>query len=374
MWRVAVGTGIKILKSRWVPSIPGGRPLILRNHPPSDYVNCLIDSASQNWNVELVNHCFLPDDAKAILSLPIRHNSGSDKLFWSESRNGVYSVKLGYEIALSHNGIYSEMTSSSVGPNLMWKDLWKLDLPPKIIHFLWGCCHNILPCPDNLSRRKIPTPNTCVFCGGEGSSLIHILKQCRKAKRRWKLIDLSSKPYKIEDNTPLEWITAVFHELSKSEFSLFSSAIWMMWFNHNQVRHGEHPMEDSTIIRGANKAIEKPFNPPNSPNEKVNNVLKWTPPPAGYVKLNCDASFRENGDYCAVGFIARNELEKVLMSGACPVGNCWSVLHAELLAILNGVYFAMESGFHNLLVASDCKQAVDSILIKNDDSYVDVVA
>ncbi|WCJ39223.1 Ribonuclease H-like superfamily protein [Euphorbia peplus] len=147
-----------------------------------------------------------------------------------------------------------------------------------------------------------------------------------------------------------------------------------MWFDHNQVRHGEHPMEDSAIIRGANKAIEKPFNPPNSPNEKVNNVLKWTPPPAGYVKLNCDASFRENGDYCAVGFIARNELGEVLMSGACPVGNCWSVLHAELLAILNGVYFAMESGFHNLLVASDCKQVVHSILIKNDNSYVDVVA
>ncbi|WCJ18132.1 hypothetical protein M5689_000508 [Euphorbia peplus] len=133
-------------------------------------------------------------------------------------------------------------------------------------------------------------------------------------------------------------------------------------------------MEDSVIIRGANKAIEKPFDPPNSPNENVNNVLKWTPPPAGIIKLNYDASVRENGGYCAAGFIARNELGEVLMSGVCPVGNCWSVLHAELSAILNGVYFALESGFHNLLVASDCKQVVDSILIKNDNSYVDVVA
>ncbi|WCJ39879.1 hypothetical protein M5689_020830 [Euphorbia peplus] len=280
----------------------------------------------------------------------------------------------GYQTTLSLNDISSDMTSSSVGPNLMWKHLWKLDLPPKIIHFLWGCCHNILPRPDNLSRRKIPASNTCVFCGGEGRSLIHILKQCCNAKRIWKLIDLSSKPYKIEGKTPFEWITAVFYELPKLEFSLFSSVIWMMWFDHNRVGRGEHPMEDSVIIRGANKAIEKSFNPPNSPNENVNNVLKWTSPPAGIIKLNCDASVRESGGYCAAGFIGRNELGEVLMSGACPVGNCWSVLHAELLAILNGVYFAMESGFHNLLVASDCKQVVDSILIKNDNSYVDVVA
>ncbi|WCJ31405.1 hypothetical protein M5689_012902 [Euphorbia peplus] len=184
MWRVTVGTCIKILKFRWVPSIPGCRPLILLNHPPSDYVNCLIDSGSQNWNFELVNHCCLLDDAKAIRSLPIRHNSGLDKLFWPESRNGVYSVKLGYQTTLSLNDISSEMTSSFVGPNLKWKHLWKLDLPPKIIHFLWGYCHKIFPCPDNLSRRKIPTSNTCVFSGGEGSSLIHILKQCRNAKRR----------------------------------------------------------------------------------------------------------------------------------------------------------------------------------------------
>lgn len=48
-----------------------------------------------------------------------------------------------------------------------WVALWRLGVPPKLCHFLWKGCRNILAVHNNLRRRGIQLENRCPLCDEE---------------------------------------------------------------------------------------------------------------------------------------------------------------------------------------------------------------
>ncbi|KAK0606351.1 hypothetical protein LWI29_036812 [Acer saccharum] len=85
---------------------------------------------SGNWNVNLVQSCFLVDDVDMILSIPSSRSNVVDSLLWHYEKNGMYSVCNGYWVgrALSSNPCSSGLD----GAISWWKSLWRLKLPQKI--------------------------------------------------------------------------------------------------------------------------------------------------------------------------------------------------------------------------------------------------
>lgn len=66
------------------------------------------------------------------------------------TRNGIYLIKFRYLVAqeMNRNG---ELGRKSVGQSsradnkdLMWRDIWRLKVPPKLCHFVWTGCKIIL--------------------------------------------------------------------------------------------------------------------------------------------------------------------------------------------------------------------------------------
>lgn len=58
-------------------------------------------TASGGWNRTLLDHSFYDEDCLAILSIPLPSIGHlEDKHFWFSSKNGKYSVKIGYRLAL----------------------------------------------------------------------------------------------------------------------------------------------------------------------------------------------------------------------------------------------------------------------------------
>lgn len=51
---------------------------------------------SEGWNEERLHMIFPVVDAEAILNNPLNKQGGDDLRFWNGSKNGKYSVKLGY--------------------------------------------------------------------------------------------------------------------------------------------------------------------------------------------------------------------------------------------------------------------------------------
>ncbi|XP_065866339.1 uncharacterized protein [Euphorbia lathyris] len=266
------------------------------------------------------------------------------------------------------------MPGGSKGPRRLWKHLWKLNLPLKVIHLVWSCCKKFLPCAENLIRMKLPVSGLCIFCGLNCVSLIHLMKYCMFSRRRWKLDGFSVKIYKIDGESCLDWIEAVCNAVSMVDFSRFCAILWMLWFDHNRVNHGERPLEDRAFMAGVdNVVVEVADRGGEQRRQRREGMVLWLAPVDSIIKLNCDAAFFADGGWGFAGFLVRDFRGDVLMCGTCPLGRCWSALHAELLAILNGLVFASHCGIERIVVSSDCEVAVEAILAARDVSYMDVV-
>ena len=65
------------------------------------------------------------------------------------------------------------------------KDLWDLDIPSKIKHFLWRASNESLPTKKNLFRRQVTRTATCDCCHNGVEDTIHALWECQAIKETW---------------------------------------------------------------------------------------------------------------------------------------------------------------------------------------------
>lgn len=56
--------------------------------------------------------------------------------------------------------------------------IWKLDMLPKIVHFLWLCLHNSVPVKEVLAARGISCDGRCPLCKDHVETISHLLKEC----------------------------------------------------------------------------------------------------------------------------------------------------------------------------------------------------
>jgi len=95
-----------------------------------------------------------------------------------------------------------------------------------------------------------------------------------------------------------------------------------------------------------------------APNSKpgggiLRKVRRWERPPEGVLKLNCDASFYEEGNYGGWGFIIRDSDGDVVLAGWGRVNHLLNPLQAKIIACLQGVQAASNLGIAHLIVETD---------------------
>ena len=69
--------------------------------------------------------------------------------------------------------------------DVVWRDIWNLKVPPKLCHFIWKGCRNILAVRQNLQQAGIRLENTCPFCEEEVETQFHIFFRCPFARAFW---------------------------------------------------------------------------------------------------------------------------------------------------------------------------------------------
>ena len=129
-WRIGNDNSTRIFKDAWLPNSNEGRILFHRGVlAPDATVDTLIDSHSRWWNLNLIDQCFFPPDAKIIKSLPLCIIPQSDSLVWPAERSGQFLVKLGYKC------LCEDLQASESDPESMevyrglWKGVWRLNVP-----------------------------------------------------------------------------------------------------------------------------------------------------------------------------------------------------------------------------------------------------
>lgn len=81
---------------------------------------------------------------------------------------------------------YHALTNETVArePGI-WGKIWKINCPQRIRSFLWLCVHGKLLTNVERARRSLAQHVDCERCGTLEESLLHVLRDCPKARDTW---------------------------------------------------------------------------------------------------------------------------------------------------------------------------------------------
>lgn len=159
-WKVGNGANILVWGSPWInrgddffaqtPVVPGFEDL---------RVHDLFLPNTRRWDRNRITDIFVENEAKAILRTPISPEGIVDRLIWHYTKDGMYSVKSGYNLTISL------VADESLEVTENWNIIWKLNVAPKIKDCLWRIYRNVIPNKVNLFNKHIVADKWCVLCG-----------------------------------------------------------------------------------------------------------------------------------------------------------------------------------------------------------------
>ena len=85
----------------------------------------------------MIDQKIAPYMAQRIKAIPLCKMIQEDCLVWPRSRDGNYSVKIGYQLLGELENREAASGSSSANLRNFWKGIWSLQIPNKIKHFYW---------------------------------------------------------------------------------------------------------------------------------------------------------------------------------------------------------------------------------------------
>jgi hypothetical protein len=134
-WKVGRGFTIPINHPNWFQIKPGAPPH-LKNQVTK--VADLIDQTTASWKPHLIMQLYDRRAYEEILSIPIpklQTPTTIDTLVWSHSLTGDYQVKKAYALLHQSQHLDNASPNSTYPHASLWKSLWKIKLPHKIITF-----------------------------------------------------------------------------------------------------------------------------------------------------------------------------------------------------------------------------------------------
>lgn len=129
-----------------------------------------------NWDFSELSY-LLPSEFEepirdTIIPTTPNTNQNDDTIFWAISSTGTFSTASCYN-DLTKTGLDSKI-------NLNW--LWKINVPEKIIMFLWLCWHERIKCNNLLNHRGMQISESCYKCPNISETPNHILRKCSSAQ------------------------------------------------------------------------------------------------------------------------------------------------------------------------------------------------
>jgi len=91
-------------------------------------------------------------------------------------------------------------------PKPVWKSLWKVNLPMKIITFIWKLLHDSLLVLTNLIRKGIQTVNRCLTFEEGEEKMSHLFLQCPFVRAVWYGSSLGIRTLDLNQLSIKQWL------------------------------------------------------------------------------------------------------------------------------------------------------------------------
>jgi hypothetical protein len=129
---VGDGLSIDMWKDPWVPWLEGFTPKSLHANDPNTpiRVSNLFYASNRSWKTNVLQQLVDQHSLAAILKIPIPMHAPQDKLIWTLSPSGCFSVKSAISSCLAPSNPLTHLNS-------IWHQLWKLKLHERLKVFMW---------------------------------------------------------------------------------------------------------------------------------------------------------------------------------------------------------------------------------------------
>ncbi|CAN6545401.1 unnamed protein product [Malus baccata var. baccata] len=376
-WQILGGQDVRVWVDKWLPSLPMGHPLPFGSVPVSLNlrVSSLICPVSRRWDLNFLLPFLSDSDRTAIEETPIGDLSRKDRIIWGGSRNGIYSVKSGYRWIQSRSLDRRDRRLSTARrvPSVLWKAIWKLEVPPKLRHFLWLTVHNCLPTCEALFRRRSFVSFTCPICLCHDETIEHLFFTCPWVEPIWFGGALTYKIDRDAIHSWVEWLTGVwsysFASSSHAKWlrTYIAYTCWFIWKTRCDFVFNEVPINPSKVLLAISSAVGS-FLAANAflgvsrsgGSGRVDPVSRWCAPSSHLIKINVDASWSKVSKRGFAGVIIRAAEGRFVAAARYPI-SAPSAAAAEALALLRGCELGADLGIHALIIESDSLDAVNCL-------------
>ena len=150
------------------------------------------------WNWNRISFNLLREIKEQICATPMQlWGEKEDTMIWKFTRDGEFSTALAYA-QLKPESIENQIFEGH------W--IWKLNIWPKIMSFLWLCFHDSVPVKQVIAKRGISCDTRCPLCRNGDESLAHMLKECPFALNIWQRVGVPQPLTSLFHLDLLEWL------------------------------------------------------------------------------------------------------------------------------------------------------------------------
>jgi hypothetical protein len=179
----------------------------------------------------------------------------------------------------------------------------------------------------------------------------HLFFKCKLARQVWQQMLLESQRATMGTLSSSREAMAFLLQQKEEIQTQMVIILWSIWTERNCIREEGRRRSAESLVRSiriyADEVIRTQV---QEKRRKEPNLAAWSRPPADYLKLNCDGSFRSADQSGSWGFIIIRDWEgDVVLTGRGRVNHLLSALHAELVACLQGVQAALNLGSGKLM-------------------------
>ncbi|XP_043694642.1 uncharacterized protein LOC122645400 [Telopea speciosissima] len=368
--------GTLVWADPWLPAGPLGVQCILLAEALGrslfDRVGMLLVSGN-SW-VNPNDDPVISNRWEEIVGTKVHSHLQEDLVIWTPSANGLFTLRSAWDAVRTRSD------------KLAWCNLvWFPSSQPRFSFITWLACLGRLTTRWLLAQWGMLVDTSCVLCRNGVDCLDHLLFQCAFSAVVWKDI-LSLNGFRREPmcswQEELQWLGT--HSSGDSipsrirRFS-FTSTVYRLWQERNSRLFSSCSNYEKSVIQRIITDTQGAFS--NCPKVCMDSMWNrsffrdwginvslvhpkvsyhvWSPPPLGWVAINCDGSVKQDrGGYDAIG---RDHLGNPLFAiagGAREV----SIVHMELQAIKIGLLKASSSNLSRVQVRSDSILAIKMIV------------
>ena len=188
-----------------------------------------------------------------LITLLMRYDDlGRDDFYWKRTPNRKFSTSSAYNLTVP-------LQSQHIDD--LWRKIWKLKIPQKILTFLWLVYHGKILTNKERTKRGFTSNPSCHCCTREVEDLDHIFRFCTKVSLLWDKITTEEIRKKSTNLQFKNWISGNLNRKTRMGDlpwnELFAIHIWWVWMWHiDEVFNAKEESWEKKIVVARNYCHE----------------------------------------------------------------------------------------------------------------------